>query len=455
MPSNYSGDPTNYPTSVQRPSDGDAATASSVNAALEGLADRTAWLRSAIGDPADFLPAVDGDNAYTRQRKLNVVFVKSLTSTANYTLSNTNAVDNDRFLILVGPDVGSTRYIVVKNNAGTEIAKIGNHDDAVGIGAVFFYDAAATAWKLMHLITRPRERVWEFLTSGSWTSPITGYVEIEACGGGGGGGGGAGGASGSTDLYATSGGGGAGALYGRRRVAVTKGQVYSVVIGAGGSGGTGGTAANSGAAGGDGGDTTFSVQGGAELARFFGGGGGRGGFALLTSSQRYGALGGSAARGYGLSGKSFDAGPFIFANDQVWSYTDFYLPEGNGGVGTGRNSSIRSGYGAGQRSIVNVDSGGISALAGADSGSYRGGGGGAGGGAGPWGRGGDGQPGGAANNAGNGAPGQAGTPGTVGNANSGAGGGSGSAGGAGSGTGGAGGAGGAGAPGRLYVRAVF
>jgi hypothetical protein len=49
MSSTYAGDPTNYPTSITIPDDGDARTAASVNAAFEGLADRTAWLADAAG----------------------------------------------------------------------------------------------------------------------------------------------------------------------------------------------------------------------------------------------------------------------------------------------------------------------------------------------------------------------------------------------------------------------
>ena len=48
MPSNESGDPTNYPTAITIPSDGDGPgiKAADVNVAFEGLADRTAWLRA-------------------------------------------------------------------------------------------------------------------------------------------------------------------------------------------------------------------------------------------------------------------------------------------------------------------------------------------------------------------------------------------------------------------------
>jgi hypothetical protein len=44
MSTTYDGDPANWPDSITIPSDGDARTASSVNAAFEGLADRTAAL---------------------------------------------------------------------------------------------------------------------------------------------------------------------------------------------------------------------------------------------------------------------------------------------------------------------------------------------------------------------------------------------------------------------------
>ena len=44
MSTAYAGNDTNFPTSVTIPSDGDDKAATSVNAALEGLADRTAFL---------------------------------------------------------------------------------------------------------------------------------------------------------------------------------------------------------------------------------------------------------------------------------------------------------------------------------------------------------------------------------------------------------------------------
>src|SRR5262245_33734644 len=48
MSTTYAGDPTNYPTSITVPSDGDDPDAASVNAALEGLADRTAALNAKV-----------------------------------------------------------------------------------------------------------------------------------------------------------------------------------------------------------------------------------------------------------------------------------------------------------------------------------------------------------------------------------------------------------------------
>lgn len=44
MSTTYAGNRLNYPTSLTLPSGGDARNVSSVNAPLEGLADRTAWL---------------------------------------------------------------------------------------------------------------------------------------------------------------------------------------------------------------------------------------------------------------------------------------------------------------------------------------------------------------------------------------------------------------------------
>jgi hypothetical protein len=46
MSTTYSGDSSNFPTDITIPSDGDPLNAASVNAALEGLADRTKWVRA-------------------------------------------------------------------------------------------------------------------------------------------------------------------------------------------------------------------------------------------------------------------------------------------------------------------------------------------------------------------------------------------------------------------------
>jgi hypothetical protein len=54
MSSTYAGDPTNYPTDITIPDDGDARDAASVNAAFEGLADRTAWLEVQASGALDF-----------------------------------------------------------------------------------------------------------------------------------------------------------------------------------------------------------------------------------------------------------------------------------------------------------------------------------------------------------------------------------------------------------------
>jgi len=48
MSTTYAGDNTNYPTAITIPSDGDNKPAASVNAALEGLADRTASLERRV-----------------------------------------------------------------------------------------------------------------------------------------------------------------------------------------------------------------------------------------------------------------------------------------------------------------------------------------------------------------------------------------------------------------------
>ncbi len=58
MSTTYAGDPTNYPAEITIPSDGDVPDAASVNAALEGLADRTARLGQL--SVLNFIPGVTG-----------------------------------------------------------------------------------------------------------------------------------------------------------------------------------------------------------------------------------------------------------------------------------------------------------------------------------------------------------------------------------------------------------
>jgi hypothetical protein len=49
MPSNYAGNPANYPVTVTRPSDGDNEDSASIDVAIDALLDRTAWLAARTG----------------------------------------------------------------------------------------------------------------------------------------------------------------------------------------------------------------------------------------------------------------------------------------------------------------------------------------------------------------------------------------------------------------------
>lgn len=137
-----------------------------------------------------------------------------------------------------------------------------------------------------------------FLTSGTWTAPITGPALLEGCGGGGAGSGG-------------GGGGGGGALLLHAIVNVISGVSYDIVVG------TGGVApASTTAQGGDGGSTTF-ISASTTLASFIG------------------AAGGDGAGGSGHDGA---AG----ANSSVIGLVTVAGP-GYGGTGAGQIYSAQSG----------------------------------------------------------------------------------------------------------------
>lgn len=172
----------------------------------------------------------------------------------------------------------------------------------------------------------------------SWTVPpnVTQLI-IEGCGGGGGGGGGGGSGARSglpflpsAKEYASKpglGGGAGGSSYIRqKRLSVTPGQIFSIIVGAGGAGGAGGlggnnfsydsaavpgrTLASNGSAGGE---SAVNLVGGGNLVTFPGGGGGGGGRCYAVGYETpvpgYIGLGGSYEGGNGFAASG--PGPLI------------------------------------------------------------------------------------------------------------------------------------------------
>lgn len=231
----------------------------------------------------------------------------------------------------------------------------------------------------------------QFTADDSWQAPPgVNRVFLMGYGAGGGGGGGAGGSTSAT-RRSGGGGGGGGALMSTATVSVTPGTSYAITIGVGGSAGGGaGVENDTGGPGGDGSDTYF-----AGLARFQGAQGGQGGSqaALAGPNQNRLAFGGGAtlrSRDSAFTTGAFASRPHAFP-DGIASGGLAYVYADNGYSFSGADSPI---------SIGGDYSGGASATDGADDSPYLGGGPGGGGGAGPYGSGGNGGDGGYAANSG-------------------------------------------------------
>lgn len=183
----------------------------------------------------------------------------------------------------------------------------------------------------------------EITASGSWTMPyniLDDEVQVFVMGGGGGGGGCGYSSSINTD-YRSAGGGGAGYVN-KATLTLTRGQAYTITIGAGGAGGEG--SAN----GGQGGTTSFgsllSAEGGKGGCRggngtgagnggdgSAGGGGGVGG---LTTSSPYTAYAGGAG-GAGRNSSGGAGGKSKYENNG----DDWIKYRGSGGFGGNYNGS--------------------------------------------------------------------------------------------------------------------
>lgn len=179
-----------------------------------------------------------------------------------------------------------------------------------------------------------------FTASGTYTALRTGTIYLEGCGGGGGGGGG--GASTNGSGAAGAGGGGASAVA-AMPISVTKGDVLTVTIGAGGTKGVGGSggASNDGVAGGD---TTVTISG-VTVFRSKGGAKGLGMSVNTTTGAAGGAaggLGGAGASG-GNQGNAGSTASYASVNQR-------YTP-GSGGSGGGGGGTTGGGGGGGGASF--------------------------------------------------------------------------------------------------------
>ena len=210
-------------------------------------------------------------------------------------------------------------------------------------------------------------KVHSFLSSGTWTPPGTGTVDVLIVAGGGGGGGGRGGGGGAGGmLYRTGlsvtgqaytitvGEGGAGSTGNSAETAATNGQdsvAFSVTAkggGAGGSGVTGTTSISIGKAGGSSGGTAHGADGAvASNQGTFSGWtakGNAGGNGNASDNESAGGGGGAGAAGQAgdSSGNGGDGG-IGFQNDYRTGSNQYYA--GGGGAGYGADSGATSGQG--------------------------------------------------------------------------------------------------------------
>lgn len=150
----------------------------------------------------------------------------------------------------------------------------------------------------------------QFLNPGTYTWEVPSCVTeitVQVWGAGGGGGGTSSRQSGTGDSYeaCTGGGGGGGGGFSMRTYSVVPGQVYTVVVGAGGAGGTGTDGNASAGNGHQGGQSTFNGPAVTAILLANGGAGGGGATAYNTSGN--GHIGDNGAGGAGGSGANGSA----------------------------------------------------------------------------------------------------------------------------------------------------
>lgn len=300
----------------------------------------------------------NADTTYLVSNANGTIHVTALTADRNYTLSNSNAVTNDRMLVLNE----SSFYITVKNAAAATLITLGSTVQPNGESTWAEFMFTGTAWILLRSTKEPTLAASVYNGDGTWTCP-RGVTMALMIGWGGGGGGGAGGSADTGTAKSAGGGGGGGAALCEVKLVtgLTPGSIYGFEVGDGGVG----AAAGSGGNGAAGGDTAFNVS----TAVFTGASGGRGGFAASSTDKI--APGGGPSR---------DVGSYFLTLTDVTSVTggqDWQRPPPNhGGAGTNKLAIL-----TGIKGGSNADGGGaLGGSAGATVGTAVGGGGGGGGG---------------------------------------------------------------------------
>ena len=253
---------------------------------------------------------------------------------------------------------------LVQDTDGSLKVNVDNSTVEINSDTVRLKDAGITAPKFANGALNSLLAGTSYGSNATFTSPITGFLQIGGCGGGGGGGGGG---ERAGAIGGGGGGGGSSGFYETRMVSVNSGQVLHIVVGSGGSGGIAGSG-GSGGAGGDGAPSyVYDNSNGKILAWFDSGKGGAGGGAASSSTGAGGNGGarqvhGSANAG-GAGGASVGSGPGgnggSTSNDQA----------GAGGGGSGGNyvtSGSVSGSAPGTNGTTSTNHGGAGGAGGSN-----------------------------------------------------------------------------------------
>ncbi len=194
--------------------------------------------------------------------------------------------------------------------------------------------ALITAFLFVHYISNAQT----YTTPGTYTwvvPPCVTTITVKVWGGGGGGGGTSSRQSNTGDEACTEGGGGGGGGFSMRTYAVTPGETYTIVVGAGGTGGVG--ANNTAVAGATGGTSTFTGPATVPFGSLTGFGGIGGGGATANnnnSGSHIGSNGAGGAGGTGANGTTIFTGGNGSAGSHSAGCSDI---SGAGTTGNGSN----------------------------------------------------------------------------------------------------------------------